>query len=456
MAKILVVDDNAAVCAALQLLFEVNDHPVATARSPEEALAIIGREPIAVVIQDMNFRTDTTSGAEGEALMRAIRALDPEMPVLLMTAFASLETAVRLVKEGAADYVAKPWNDDKLLATVKNLLALRVLGDETQHRRSERDRARAKLAASADLCGLVYESLPMHDVVSLAVRVAPSDVPVLVLGPNGAGKEKLAEIVQANSRRKDKPFVRVNAGGLPDQLLEAELFGAEAGAYTGATKMRVGRFEEANGGTLFLDEIGNLSASGQMKLLRVLQTGELQRLGSSHTRRVDVRVLSATNADLSKAIREGQFREDLLFRLNVIELVLPPLRDRTDDILLLGRHFLEAQARARTFSPEAREALLAHPWPGNVRELENRVKRAVLVTDRALITPADLGLTMTASTPKVETPSTIDDAERAELERVLRDAGGMVSKAAAALGISRQALYRRMNRAGLELEKRFK
>ena len=463
MTKILVVDDNPAVCKALELLFQLHDLDVTLARSPDEALAIVRREDVSVVVSDMNFKRDTTSGAEGEELMRAIRALDPAMPILLMTAFTSLETAVRLVKLGAADYIKKPWDDEKLVATVKNLVALRALGDENAFLRGERQRAREGLARSAELRGLVYASQAMHDVVSLAVKVAAADAPVLILGPNGAGKEKIAEIVQANSRRKDKPFVRVNAGGLPDSLLEAELFGAEAGAFTGANKARAGRFEEAHGGTLFLDEIGNLSLAGQMKLLRVLQTGELQRLGSSQTRRADVRVVSATNADLPKGIREGTFREDLYFRLNVIELRLPRLRERAEDIALLADHFLAAHrkkdpsSRVTSFTAEAREALLAHEWPGNVRELENRIHRALLVASGERITASDLDL-VRASSPSPASPegSEASDPDRAEVERALAEAGGVVSKAAAALGVSRQALYRRMERAGLELERRLK
>jgi DNA-binding NtrC family response regulator len=459
MPKILIVDDNAAVRGALGLLFRLHDLEPVVAGSPEEALAIVAREEVAVVVQDMNFRRDTTSGAEGEELMRAIRAIDPEMPVLLMTAFTSLETAVRLVKEGASDYIAKPWDDDKLVATVHSLATQRALADENSYRKSERERARRGLATKADLRGVVYESLAMHDVVSLAVRVAPSDAPVLILGPNGAGKEKIAEIVQANSRRNSAPFVRVNAGGLPDALLEAELFGAEAGAYTGASRARVGRFEEADGGTIFLDEIGNLSPAGQMKLLRVLQTGELQRLGSNQTRRADVRVISATNADLARAIREGTFREDLYFRLNVIELALPRLRDRAEDVVRLAEHFLSEGrdgARTRRLAEDARAALLAHDWPGNVRELENRVRRALLVMEGEHITAADLGLADAVARAPDAMPRPHDEGDLAELGKALDEAGGVVTKAAAILGISRQALYRRIERAGLQLERRFK
>ncbi|HYO98576.1 MAG TPA: sigma-54 dependent transcriptional regulator, partial [Polyangiaceae bacterium] len=394
MLKVLVVDDQEAVRTALQVLFDVNDIPCITAASPEEALRLVRTEDIGVVVQDMNFDAGTTSGEEGIALFGQIHALDPDLPVILVTAWTSLELAIELVKQGAADYIAKPWDDDKLVTTVNNLLRLRALRQENTRFRARDARRRSELLARFELRGLVYNSREMHDLVSLAVHVAPSDVPVLITGPNGSGKEKLAEIVQANSRRRDKPFVRVNAGALPDQLLEAELFGAEAGAFTGATKLRIGRFEAAHGGTLFLDEIGNLTASGQMRLLRVLQTGDFERLGSSTTRHADIRLVSATNCDLRAEIAAGRFREDLYFRLNVIELSVPSLGDRVDDVLPLATHFLgcHAQAHALDFTPEAEAALEHHEWPGNVRELENRIQRAVLVCQSDRITPADLGL----------------------------------------------------------------
>jgi DNA-binding NtrC family response regulator len=305
----------------------------------------------------------------------------------------------------------------------------------------------------------------MHEAVSSAVKVAPADVPVLVTGPNGSGKEKLAEIIQANSRRAGKPFVKVNAGGLHDNLVDAELFGAEAGAFTGATRTRVGRFEEAHGGTLLLDEIGNLSTNAQMKLLRVLQTGELQRLGSNVTRRVDVRVVSATNADLPRAIAEGTFREDLYFRLNVIEIKVGRLQDRREDVIPLARHFLVREADregqgAVTFSEEALTALLSYDWPGNVRELENRVKRAFLVRTSEVVTAVDLGLSSLSMAPRDASAAANSrdreerNAEQAEIEAALVASGGIVSRAAAQLGMSRQALYRRMERLGIEMERR--
>ena len=464
--KVLIVDDQPAVCAALELLFELHGLAALVARTPEEALSFIAAEDIGAVVQDMNFRRDATSGAEGLDLLRAIKRLDPDLPVLIMTAFTSLAGAVELIKEGATDYLAKPWDDEKLVATVKNLVRLRSLEQENIRLRARSGRARLELARSHDLRGLVYASAAMQELIRLAVKIAPADVPVLITGPNGSGKDRVAEIVQANSRRRRAPFVTVNAGGLPDELLEAELFGAEAGAFTGARKLRVGRFEEANGGTLFLDEIGNLSPSGQMKLLRVLQTGEFQRLGDNQTHRVDVRILSATNTNLPEAILAGTFREDLYFRLNVIELAVPALRDRPEDIEPLAQHFLSIhrppeQSAPLTLSEEARRALDDHDWPGNVRELQNRVQRGVLVARTHTITADELGLgprgkggapRLDSAPPRAELERG-QDPERLEIERALVESRGVVAKAAAHLGVSRQALYRRMDRLGIRIER---
>ena len=399
MLGILIVEDQPAVATALQVLFEIHGIVCVTTRGPEEALQRLdgSGEEIGTVVQDMNFSPEATSGEEGVALFREIKKRDPDLPILLLTAWTSLETAVQLVKEGAADYLAKPWDDEKLLASVRNLMRIRELQLENTRLRGRSRRSWEELAGQHDLCGAVWASGPMHAVVTLALQVARGDVPVLITGPSGAGKEKLAEIVQANSRRKDRPFVRVNAGALPDELLESELFGAEAGAFTGATRRRVGRFEAADGGTLFLDEIGNLSASGQAKLLRVLQSGQFERLGSSETRRVDVRLICATNADLRKEIAAGRFREDLFYRLNVIELQVPPLSERPEDVIPLAEHFLRDLSPAPTgavwrLAPEARERLVRHLWPGNVRELENTLRRAVLVAPGETIRAEDLGL----------------------------------------------------------------
>ncbi|HUS63481.1 MAG TPA: sigma-54 dependent transcriptional regulator [Kofleriaceae bacterium] len=446
--RVLVVEDQPAVAKALQVLLEVHDIPCVTVASPAEALELVDREELGAVLQDMNFGPSDTDGAAGLELFRTLRAIDPELPVLALTAWASLETAVSMVKEGAVDYLAKPWDDAKLVATVRNLMRMRDLQLENHRLRAAQTRDRRRLEQKHDLRGLVYESAAMGRVVALATQVAASDVPVLITGPNGVGKEMIADIVQANSRRKAGPWVKVNAGALPDALLEAELFGAEQGAFTGAVKRRIGRFEAADRGTIFLDEIGNLSPGGQAKLLRVLQSGSFERLGSSEPRTVDVRVIAATNVDLTAAMADGRFREDLFFRLSVIEIKIPPLRERAEDVMPLADGFLARFAgdAPRSFTPEARAALEDHAWPGNVRELQNRVQRAVLIGSPA-ITAADLDLAA-----QIAAPGSSD--EKRQLEELLIECGGMVSKVAARVGITRQSLYRRMERLGISLERR--
>jgi DNA-binding NtrC family response regulator len=440
MPTVLIIDDNAAVGIALDVLFSLHDIAALHAASPEEGLAVLAREPVDLVIQDMNFTADTTSGEEGVALFRAIRAAYPDLPVILLTAWTHLDAAVDLVKAGAADYLSKPWNDARLLATVSNLIELgqanRALGARLQRER----RARRELEQHFDLRGLVWADPATEKVLSLACQVARADVPVLITGPNGTGKERIAEIIQANSQVAGGPFVVLNCGALPAELIEAELFGAEAGAYTGASRAREGKFEAADGGTLFLDEIGNLPLAGQMKLLRVLETGRFERLGSNRERQVKVRVVSATNADLGAMIRLGTFREDLFYRLNVIELKLPPLAARPGDILPLARSFL---APGKRLHPSAESALLAHAWPGNVRELKNVMARAGLLAQEDAIKPADLGL------PPGALAAAEAEPDREAIVAALARAGGVIAQAAAELGLSRQALYRRMERLGI-------
>ncbi|WP_371765294.1 sigma-54-dependent transcriptional regulator [Massilia sp.] len=440
MPTVLIIDDNAAVGIALDVLFSLHDIASLRAASPEEGLALLAREQVDLVIQDMNFTADTTSGEEGVALFRAIRKQYPDLPVILLTAWTHLDAAVDLIKAGAADYLSKPWNDDRLLATVTNLIELgqanRALGQRLQRER----RARHELEQQFDLRGLVWADPATERVLSLACQVARADVPVLITGPNGTGKERIAEIIQANSMVRDGPFVVLNCGALPSELIEAELFGADAGAYTGASKAREGKFEAADGGTLFLDEIGNLPLAGQMKLLRVLETGRFERLGSNRERQVKVRVISATNADLAAMIRAGTFREDLYYRLNVIELKLPALAARPGDILPLAHGFLP---RGKTLHPGAEAALLAHNWPGNVRELKNVMARANLLAQGDVIKAPDLGLPLPAHAALDAEP------DREAITQALARAGGVIAQAAAELGLSRQALYRRMERLGI-------
>ncbi|OCQ24013.1 sigma-54-dependent Fis family transcriptional regulator [Pseudoalteromonas luteoviolacea] len=443
MDKILIVDDNQAVLQSLSLLFELHDYDVVVASSPFEAEQVVRYQRIDLVIQDMNFTADTTSGEEGKVLFRKLRELSPNLPIILLTAWTELEMAISLVKAGAADYLAKPWNDDKLLVSVANLIALgKASSDSQQLQRQQFERE--NYSADAELAGLIYESVAMQRAVEMALQVAKSDVSVLVTGANGSGKEKIAQIIQANSRLADKPFIKVNAGALPDNLIEAELFGAEAGAYTGANKKRVGRFEAADGGTLFLDEIGNLPLSGQMKLLRVLQTGEFERLGSVETQKVNVRVISATNANLLNDVAAGKFREDLFYRLNVIEINLPSLAQRMDDILPLVRHFLPNRA----ISIEAERALCAHSWPGNVRELENACKRAGVLKPEGELLAQDFGLL--GNIAPQPSKQHVAEPSKLELQQAMHQCQGVIAKVARQFGMSRQALYRRLQKHGID------
>ena len=443
MPTVLIIDDNAAVGVALDVLFSLHDIAALHAASPEEGLAILAREPVDLVIQDMNFSADTTSGEEGVALFRQIRAHHPDLPVILLTAWTHLDAAVDLVKAGAADYLPKPWNDERLLATVTNLVELGQANRALAQRIGRERRERRELENQYDLRGLVWADPALERVLQLACQVARADVPVLITGPNGTGKERIAEIIQANSQVRDGPFVVLNCGALPSELIEAELFGADAGAYTGASRAREGKFEAADGGTLFLDEIGNLPLAGQMKLLRVLETGRFERLGSNRERQVKVRVVSATNADLAAMIRLGTFREDLFYRLNVIELRLPPLASRPGDILPLAASLL---ASGKRLDPGAESALLAHTWPGNVRELKNVMARANLLAQGDVIRTPDLGLPAVAAPAPVALEA---EPDREAIVAALARAGGVVSQAAAELGLSRQALYRRMERLGI-------
>jgi DNA-binding NtrC family response regulator len=440
MPQVLIIDDNRSIATAIDVLLSLHDIATLHAESPEAGLAVLEREPVDLVIQDMNFAADTTSGEEGAQLFRDIRARHPDVPVVLLTAWTHLDMAVELIKAGAADYLAKPWNDERLVTTVRNLIELGQANRALHARLARENKRRRELERQYDLRGMVWRDAAMQRVVELACQVARADVPVLVTGPNGSGKEKIAEIIQANSGVKDGPFVTLNCGALPSELIEAELFGAEPGAYTGAAKARAGKFEAANGGTLFLDEIGNLPPAGQMKLLRVLETGRFQRLGSNDEKQVRVRVVSATNADLRAMIRAGTFREDLYYRLNVIELAIPPLARRPDDILPLAQHFL---APGKQLHAAAQQALLRHAWPGNVRELKNVMQRANLLARGDQIMAADLGL---PAAPPTEGEPALD---KQAIEDALARHGGVIAQAAADLGLSRQALYRRMERLGI-------
>jgi DNA-binding NtrC family response regulator len=448
MAKVLVIDDNPTVVSALQLLLGLHDITCLYALSPQEGLQVLqNHDDILLVIQDMNFSDGENSGAQGKALFYAIRDLYQDLPIILFTAWTQLEMAVALIKEGAADYLSKPWDDQKLIVTINNLLELGRLQRENMQRALTQCNARSALEQHYNLCGIVYQSEEMQKLLEVATKIARADVPVMITGPNGSGKEKIAEIIQANSSVAKGPFIKVNVGALPDELMEAELFGAEPGAYTGLTKARKGRFELADGGTLFLDELGNLSANGQAKLLRVLQSGEFERLGSSVTQQCKVRVISATNANLVEAIQAGRFREDLYYRLNVIELKLPALADRRDDILPLLNRFIDNNKK---LSVNTIRQLQDYDWPGNVRELENACKRASLLATHDTLQASDFGISFhTLKSQKSVKPP---EPTKQLIEFVMRENCGVIAQAARQLGISRQALYRRLDKYNMTYE----
>jgi DNA-binding NtrC family response regulator len=438
MPTVLVIDDNPSIGTALDVLLSLHEIETIHAASPATGLAMLERAPVDLVIQDMNFAADTTGGEEGRALFREIRERKPGLPVILLTAWTHLDMAVELIKAGAADYVAKPWSDERLVTAVRNLVELGEANRALREREQRDARGRTQLQEQYDTRGMVWRDGAMQRVLELACQVARAGVPVLITGPNGSGKERVAEIIRANSAVREGPFVTLNCGALPADLVEAELFGTEAGAYTGASKARAGKFEAADGGTLFLDEIGSLPAAGQVKLLRVLETGRFQRLGSNEEKQVRVRIISATNADLPAMIRAGTFRQDLYYRLNVIELEVPALAKRPDDIVPLAEHFT---GEGKKLDASAVRALRRHAWPGNVRELKNVMQRAALLAKGELVTASDLGLPAAAGAEP--------DPDRKAIEDALARNAGVVAQAAAELGLSRQALYRRMERLGI-------
>jgi len=445
-SRILIADDDSDVLAALRLLLRGEGFEVHAVGSPARVLASVESDDFDAALLDLNYARDTTSGREGVELVGRLRDLDPTLPVIVMTAWGSVEGAVAAVRSGARDYIEKPWDNGRLLATLRSQIEL-----SGALRRARRLELENRLLAPEGTPSLIAESPAMRPVLDMVARVGPSDASVLVTGEHGTGKELVARILHAASPRAARPMVTVNVGGLADSLFESEVFGHERGAFTGARGERLGRFELADGGTLFLDEIANVPPAQQAKLLRVLQTGEFERVGSSRTRHVSVRLISATNADLRAEVAGGRFREDLLFRIDTVEIHVPPLRERREDIPLLGAHFLERHGarygkRLAGFDREAMEALRAHPWPGNVRELDHAIERAVLLAAGDRVRAADLGLRPAEASATSLDHLTLEQAEQELIRRALRRFDGNVSEAARALGLSRSAFYRRLER----------
>ncbi|HUF67954.1 MAG TPA: sigma-54 dependent transcriptional regulator [Longimicrobiales bacterium] len=448
--RVLVADDQADVLEALRLLLKGEDFTVETVSSPAAVLAAIESRDFDALLMDLNYTRDTTSGKEGFDLLTEVQKLDTSLPVIVMTAWGSITGAVEAIRRGARDYVEKPWDNARLLSTLRTHVELGRALRESQKLQSENQLLRGK----EGIPELVVESRAMKAVVHVIERVGPSEANVLITGEHGTGKEVVARLLHAASARAKKPLVTVNAGGLSEGVFESELFGHVKGAFTDAKTDRVGYFELADGGTLFLDEIGNMPPKQQAKLLRALQSGEFQRVGSTKTRRADVRVFSATNVDIGQEVAHGRFREDLLYRLNTVEVHLPPLRDRHDDIAALAMHFLRRQVSryqkdVTGIEREAMHAMREYSWPGNVRELEHAIERAVLMTQSPQIRADDLGLRGRADGAARLEEMTLEDAEQHLIKKAIARFDGNVSRAADALGLSRSALYRRLQHYGI-------
>ncbi len=446
---ILIADDQPDVLEALRFLVKGEGYQAESVNSPAAAIDAVESRDFDAVLMDLNYTRDTTSGQEGLELLNNIQTLDGTLPVIVMTAWGSVELAVEAMRRGARDFIQKPWDNARLSAILKTQIELgRAL------RKGQRLEAENRALRAERFPQLIAQSAAMRPVLDVISRVGPSDANVLITGENGTGKGLVAQTLHSVSLRSTRPLVTVNTGGLAEGVFESELFGHVKGAFTDAKSDRVGRFEMADGGTLFLDEIANISQGLQSKLLRTLETGEFERVGSSKTRRVDVRVFSATNADLNTAVAEARFRQDLLFRLNTIEIRLPPLRDRREDISVLAGHFLRQHAEhyrkgINGFDEGAIKALLAHSWPGNVRELDHAVERAVLMAQGDQIKAGDLGLRAGREGPPRLEEMSLEDVEALLIKKALARFNGNVSHAANALGLSRSALYRRLQRYGL-------
>jgi DNA-binding NtrC family response regulator len=447
--RVLVADDQPHILEAVELLLSPHGIHVECVRSPQLLLEAMGQSDYDVLLIDLNYTRDTTSGKEGLDLLARLQEIDPRMPVIVMTAWGNIDLAVESIKRGARDFIQKPWENERLISLI------RVHAELHQAlRRARQLELENRLLRAEGMPDFVAAAPSMQPVLELISQVGPSDANVLITGEHGTGKEIVSKLLHAASPRARMPLVAVNAGGLPEGTFESEIFGHVKGAFTDARTDRVGRFELANGGTLFLDEIANVPLRQQAKLLRVLETGELERVGSSQTRRVDVRVLSATNANLPEEAHAGNFREDLLFRINTVEIHLPALRERREDIPLLAMHFLNrSRSRYRKqmagFSPAAMQQMMQYPWPGNVRELEHAVERAVLLCRGEEIEPANLAIATAKSSSTNFENMSIDEVEALLIRKVLRRCDGNISQAAEALGLSRAALYRRIEKYGL-------
>ncbi len=448
--RILIGDDQLDVLKALRLLLKPDGYQIEAVSSAEEIVKAIKEHEFDVVLMDLNYVRGNTSGQEGLDLLSRIRQIDNTLPVVVMTAWSSIEIAVKAIRRGARDFVPKPWENERLLAILRTQIEL------SRALRKERQLEQENLLLRGQTRHLlIAESRAMQPVLEAIARVGPSKANVLIMGENGSGKGVVAQALHEASSRKDKSIVTVNTGSIHETIFESELFGHVAGAFTDARSDRLGRFNLADGGTLFLDEIATIPTNLQSKLLRVLENGEFEPVGSSKTYRVDVRILSATNAHLDREVAEGRFRQDLLYRLNTVEIHVPPLRNRKGDIPLLAAHFLQRHVvryrkQITGFDPASAQVLLDYPWPGNVRELDHTVERAVLMAQGEIVCVSDLALgAKSERAPRFE-EMTLEQVECLLIRKAISRLGGDVSKAAKALGLSRSALYRRLERYDIQ------
>ncbi|HKJ18380.1 MAG TPA: sigma-54 dependent transcriptional regulator [Xanthomonadales bacterium] len=450
---LLVADDQRDVREALRLLLADQGYKVLLADSPQAVVDSVKKGGVSLALLDLNYTRDTTSGKEGLDLLQSLHEIDPGLPTVAMTAWGSVDLVVSAMQSGACDFIEKPWDNTRLLTVVRTHLERCAAT-----RGAQRLREIAQIQSEDRIGGeVVAESSGMRRVLELARQVAPSDASVLLTGENGTGKNLVAELIHRWSTRSDEPFISVNMGSIPEALFESEMFGHVKGAFTDARDSRSGRFELADGGTLFLDEVGNTPLAQQAKLLRVLESGSFERVGGSRTRTANVRVLTATNADLQTMIDDGNFRRDLFFRLNTVEIHIPSLRERAEDIPALATRFLDQQCqrhgRKLSFSPNATTALRSHQWPGNVRELSHCVERAVLLSSGDEIQAGDLALSSrNEAQPGDGQVMKLEDAERLLIRNAIERFDGNVQEAAQALGLSRSAMYRRLEKLGLSAE----
>lgn len=445
-ASILVIDDDTDVLTAVRLLLRTEVKEVVTEKNPEQLPFLLGKDSFDLVLLDMNFNASINTGNEGIYWLQRIKQIKPEVSVIMITAYGDIDLAVRSLKEGAADFVVKPWHNEKLLSTLSN-----VLKNREQPKSSSSSQ---KMVAGKGNNAMIGESEVMQDIFHKIDKIAPTDANILILGENGTGKDLIATAIHEQSLRADKPFVKVDVGALTESLFESELFGHKKGAFTDAREDRVGRFESANGGTLFLDEIGNISLQQQAKLLTVLQNRQVTRLGANQAVPIDIRLICATNIPLSELANENRFRKDLIYRINTVEITVPPLRKRRDDILLLAKHFARIYANKYLkpniqFHASALEKLQQYPFPGNVRELQYTIERAIIMADSATIEAPDLlfsPIESSVTEAQEDEVTKLSTMEKNTIMKVIDKHNGNISKAAKELGLTRTALYRRLSK----------